>query len=126
MLIHRFLCFVYGHTHLYIYIYIYIYRCTHIYIHIVSAYTYIYIERDVALSHLLPCPECALLSQTMSAVPHNKHRLLCRTADMSALSCGRHVCCATQQESLLRHTTYASCTTQQTCLLCDTAEMSTV
>ena len=58
--------------------------------------------------------------------------LLCHTADMSAVSHSRHVCCVTQQTCLLCHTAdmsavshsrHVCCVTQQTCLLCHTADM---
>ena len=64
----------------------------------------------MALSLLLPCPECDLLSQTMSAVPHSKRHVLCHTACVSVASRSRH----------------ASRMTQQTCLQCDKADMSAV
>ena len=61
--------------------------------------------------------------------------LLCRTADLSAVSCSSHVCCVTQQTCLLcdtaditavphgRHVCFVA---QQRCLLCHTADMSAV
>ena len=63
----------------------------------------------MTLSHFLPCPECALLAQTKSALPRSTF-LAGSHSDMSAVSCSRLVCWATWQ----------------TCLLCDTAEMSAV
>ena len=59
--------------------------------------------------------------------------LLCHTADMPAVSHGRHVCCVTRQTSMLRHAAdrcaaprsrRVCCVTQQTCLLCNAADMS--
>ena len=57
------------------------------------------------------------------------------SADMSAVSHRRHVCCVTQQTCLLchsadmsavSHSRHVCCVTQQTCLLCHTADMSAV
>ena len=68
--------------------------------------------------HVMPCPECSVLTQTVSAVPRSRHvydakqqrRLMCDTADMSAESNRRRICCVTRQ----------------TCLLCHIADMSAV
>ena len=76
-----------------------------------SRYLNIYIYGHMALSHLLPCPECALWSQIMPTAPHR--------ADMSAVRHSRHFCCMTQQtcpRRLLPHTTDM--------LLRDTADMA--
>ena len=73
-------------------------------------YAHIY----MTLSHLLPCPECALWPQIMPnpadivCCDTQQTCLLCDKADMSAASNNRHVCCVKQQ----------------TCLLCRTADMS--
>ena len=76
---------------------------------------------------LRPSPAC------MYALTHS---LLCLTADMSAVSHSRHVCCVTQRACLLCDTAdIVCCVTQQTlsavshsrqCLLFHTADMSAV
>ena len=78
----------------------------------------------MALSHLLPCPECVLCSQTISTSQHG--------ADMSAVRRSRHVCCMTcllcdtARMSGVSHSRHVCCGTQQKCLLRDTADMSAV
>ena len=98
---------------------------------------------------------CCVTQQTMPAVSHSRHRLLrdaadvsavsccvtqqtcplCHTADMCAVSHGRHFCCVTQQTCVLCYTADMSApshirhvcrVTQRTCLLCHTADMSVV
>ena len=52
-------------------------------------------------------------------------RLLCHTADTSAVRHSRHVGCVTQQTCLLGDTAdMFCCASKQTCLLCDAEDMS--
>ena len=80
---------------------------------------------DVHFLIVFLCLACAILSQTMSAVPRSKHCLLLPAADMSAVSLSK--------TSLLWYTADTSAVTEQirllceqAFLLCDTADISAV
>ena len=94
------------HMHIYIYTYLYRYISTYIYIY---SYIYVHIPPCMAPSHLLPCPERALLAQATSAAQHSNHCLLCQAV-----------------EWLLLETTDMSAVTQQTYLLCHATDMPAV
>ena len=89
-------------------------------------------------SHMLnvvkPCPfpnrrACSIslaLKSSSSAVSHSRHCLLCPTADMSAVSHNRHVCCITAHTSAVSHSRHVCPVIQQSCLLRHMADMAAV
>ena len=89
-------------------------------------------KSNVAMSAWLP-PSWTFL-RPQGSIGH-VFKVCIRTADMSAVSHSRHVCCAKQQTCLLSHTAGTSavlhtrhgcCVTEQTCLLWHTVDLSAV
>ena len=95
----------------------------HAYVHVLSCYLLLLVSgatpttptRRCATSLSPPLLHACIHSRTVCSVSQQKCQL-CQTADMSAVSHSRHVCCLTQQAFC--------CMTHQTCFLCHTADMS--